>query len=50
MAILSPRLSRLGGTLEEIDSYENPLGEGYHTHLTLCTRQHCFPIHLFGRE
>ena len=36
--------------LEEIDSYENPLGEGYHTHLTLCIRQHCFPIHLSGPE
>ena len=36
--------------LEEFDSYENPSGEGYHTHLTLCTRQHCFPIHLSGPE
>ena len=36
--------------LEEIDSYENPLGEGYHTHLGLCTRQHCFAIHLSSPE
>ena len=36
--------------LDEMDSYENPLGEGYHTHLTLCTQQHCFPIHLSGPE
>ena len=36
--------------LDEMYSYENPLGEGYHTHLTLCTRKHCFPIHLSGPE